>query len=712
MNKAWDTLSASDKQQLMRIYIKNGIQDIEGMRNHYNTYAQGGQADTEEAQSSTDKNAYIQQVIKWAIDHPGGLWQDNEQAAATRNWMRKNAPAELASLYFQEDDDVRKNIDRRFIPESAQAYEYKQGVTDAIDNAGRNIFNTVDAVTAFMPGPVGTANWLAHMGANALSGKWGNVALDLGMAGAMHGIGKGLKAINETGVVKNIKDKFVNAFIDAFPDSKLALRNNYFNLDDLGSEKLPYKITSLGDNRFKITGFDINTSSNTAKKIGDKTVNVPSNIPEDVAEYLVKKLSIRNLSPTLLHWYRFGRSENFASTIHRMNQGMYEQGKHLSALGYDKETLSHMMSESEKIPLKAFAFDTDTFSSLLERYASFPGTGIKIPAKRMLEYKSFPKIYRDITRKLDTKRFSIQGFDSYPYLKEILRESPQYSRRANSLLEKGLSEEDVVKRLLQDRFTFTRGVGVAEVPEVEAQLFTVPKTEMGGRADIYVFPDLDSVNEDALYTSNSISTAYAYSYPSRSKNSRVGVWYRDPASFDLTGTPLEWWQNPSNRLPQDIVKVAPSTMDDTGWMYLSRLYFGTPKIGKAKNADRVNYILSTIAPDLPQTRINEGMHHFLFRGKRGSELPLPNMKLKIFDTTGKKVEDLPSIFGDFMSEQGVEDFKKGITRQHYGEWTPGFSLGNALGGPLKKGIFSKRNPFAYNVFDVGGPTPEGGGRYE
>ena len=48
------------------------------------------------------------------------------------------------------------------------------------------------------------------------------------------------------------------------------------------------------------------------------------------------------------------------------------------------------------------------------------------------------------------------------------------------------------------------------------------------------------------------------------------------------------------------------------------------------------------------------------------------------------------------------DVQKWMAQSKYVDHT------HAQGGPLKKGMLLKRNPFTYNVFDVGGPTPEGG----
>ncbi len=70
MKKFWDTLSASDKQQLMRIYIKNGIRDIEGMKTHYNTYAQGGDSLSSTKETDDPDTGTITQGKEWSkFDH-------------------------------------------------------------------------------------------------------------------------------------------------------------------------------------------------------------------------------------------------------------------------------------------------------------------------------------------------------------------------------------------------------------------------------------------------------------------------------------------------------------------------------------------------------------------------------------------------------------------------------------------------------------------
>ena len=113
---------------------------------------------------------YKRRVIEWVVNHPGGLWQDNAGAAAARKWLRANAPDDFRSLYYNESDGVRNSIDRRFLPDGVESERFRQDVSDAIDDFGGGMYDVVDTVTAFMPGPAGAVNWVGHMGADAMAG--------------------------------------------------------------------------------------------------------------------------------------------------------------------------------------------------------------------------------------------------------------------------------------------------------------------------------------------------------------------------------------------------------------------------------------------------------------------------------------------------------------------------------------------------------------
>lgn len=42
-NNKWDSLSIKDKADLMKLYVKNGINNLEEIRSHYNKFAEGGE---------------------------------------------------------------------------------------------------------------------------------------------------------------------------------------------------------------------------------------------------------------------------------------------------------------------------------------------------------------------------------------------------------------------------------------------------------------------------------------------------------------------------------------------------------------------------------------------------------------------------------------------------------------------------------------------
>lgn len=44
-------------------------------------------------------NEYLDNVIYWAVNNPGALWKDNEEAKKARLWLANNAPDDFESLY-------------------------------------------------------------------------------------------------------------------------------------------------------------------------------------------------------------------------------------------------------------------------------------------------------------------------------------------------------------------------------------------------------------------------------------------------------------------------------------------------------------------------------------------------------------------------------------------------------------------------------------
>lgn len=135
---------------------------------------------------------YTSEIREWAKSYPGGLWQDNAQAAAARKWLRLNSPETFRAIYYSEPESIRSGIDRRFLPDGVEAETFKNTVSGGISDAGKQIYNAVDTVTGFVPGIPGTVNWLGHSVADVASGNTSKAGVDMLKAVALGFAGKGL----------------------------------------------------------------------------------------------------------------------------------------------------------------------------------------------------------------------------------------------------------------------------------------------------------------------------------------------------------------------------------------------------------------------------------------------------------------------------------------------------------------------------------------
>lgn len=52
----WDNLTMSQKQALMKIYVNNGITNLNEIVNHYNRYAEGGPVESTELPKTNDRS--------------------------------------------------------------------------------------------------------------------------------------------------------------------------------------------------------------------------------------------------------------------------------------------------------------------------------------------------------------------------------------------------------------------------------------------------------------------------------------------------------------------------------------------------------------------------------------------------------------------------------------------------------------------------------
>ncbi len=116
-----------------------------------------------------------------------------------------------------EPSVVTAALPSKFNGSQAAAARYAEGyqkgakpVSEAMNRAGQDIFNTVDTVVGLTPTPAGALTWLGHMGADAAEGRWGRVGRDVALAAAL---GTGARGI---GWLRNYIDDATNYGEDLF----------------------------------------------------------------------------------------------------------------------------------------------------------------------------------------------------------------------------------------------------------------------------------------------------------------------------------------------------------------------------------------------------------------------------------------------------------------------------------------------------------------
>lgn len=310
LNTPWARLTQKEKAELIGIYTKYGYNDLSKIIDNYNEFANGGKIHIKESKRGTftaaaksrgmgvqefaskvlankdeyspamvkkanfarnaskwradggpigdyltdddiangidDRAVYARQILKFATDNPKQFWADREDSSRARQWLINNAPDQLSALYNALDDN--SFVDRRFIPNNVKQMDYQEGVTNAINDFGKRIYNIADTVTSFMPGPVGTINWLSHIAADTANEGIKGFGRDVGMAAIMAGglgaIGKGANKFGQyLSKYDNKFTKFVKESADLISDVIDANRNrdligNYYRVkaDDLASE--------------------------------------------------------------------------------------------------------------------------------------------------------------------------------------------------------------------------------------------------------------------------------------------------------------------------------------------------------------------------------------------------------------------------------------------------------------------------------------------
>lgn len=95
-------------------------------------------------------------------------------------------------------------------------YSYVEGelkganpTSKALNDTGNKILDTADKVTMWVPGVIGSVNWLAHIGANAANKEYGKVAGDIAMASLLGAAGKWIsKGIQNIGNSRKSKQLY------------------------------------------------------------------------------------------------------------------------------------------------------------------------------------------------------------------------------------------------------------------------------------------------------------------------------------------------------------------------------------------------------------------------------------------------------------------------------------------------------------------------
>lgn len=260
--------------------------------------------------------------------------------------------------------------------------------------------------------------------------------------------------------------------------------------------------------------------------------------------------------------------------------------------------------------------------------------------------------------------------------KELYEAAPQYLEELLDMQKSGISPEEAAKKILEQRFTFIRGVHGIDNPDIA---ITMPTEIQGGRADRQIFSDLGPA-EDVGYLSNSVETGIAYSYPEASGKKMVVKIQRDPKTFNLSGAPKDWLLN--NTLENNGIRRALSTSSllDSG---LGLAMDKASELGVTNlNFDKLGtkiFLQNLIDRYGRETGIGlDPFSHYLIRGPKGTRYK--NMKITKFVNLPEgpdiTVPEIQPLFEKTIVPQAV-------TRSHVGVYTKGHSKG-AYGGLLHK----------------------------
>lgn len=137
---AWDNLNLSDRDSLMKIYIKSGIRNLSEMKSHYNQYAEGGLL-------SKDKNLpfYFADVSK-EIKEAGNGPIDMDNANFALNYLKRNGMSDKQASVVIGNFSVESNMNPKSREDNGRGpgvgYEQRKIGTDRHLDAQKYYRNT------------------------------------------------------------------------------------------------------------------------------------------------------------------------------------------------------------------------------------------------------------------------------------------------------------------------------------------------------------------------------------------------------------------------------------------------------------------------------------------------------------------------------------------------------------------------------------------
>lgn len=294
-------------------------------------------------------------------------------------------------------------------------------------------------------------------------------------------------------------------------------------------------------------------------------------------------------------------------------------------------------------------------------------------------YQAITKIIKPLEEKVDKINAS-RISKLRPSLQQMVEAAPNYLDEIEEYANLGLDDETIAKKILEQRFTFYRGMATDN--DINPQnLIQIPIKSSAGRADRQVFGEL-AENEDVGYLSNSLETAIAYAYPelSQSPNKIVGLIKRRPESFNFEGNPVDWIKN--NTLEEANIKRAISTHnieDDVLESFANNLKkYGVTNLNFDKF--KTKRFLQELYDRVNNPKLNNNyFSHFLIKGNKGEyykNLYIDELNKVPYIYGLSDISELEKIFNTKLN-------KKAITRFHYGVSTPKASK-NKNGGFLTK----------------------------